>query len=635
MIFSALCVPAFAAQTDYTDTAGHWAESHIDHWSDYGVIQGYNGEFNPDGSMTRAETAQIFANLLKLSGKADLSGYADVDPDAWYVNAIAACVDAGIMGGYNDEIMDPNGPISREMFFVMFARAMGISEEPAMNKDFNDGDCISDWASGYMNALVNAGYVGGVSDDTLAPEEEITRGSVVALLDKSVAGYANTDGAELAVEGNGIVLVVADNVTVTGSGKVTVIVADEGAQVSLKGFSGKTEVLVQADNVVLTDVPENTEVTVPENVAGTSANGTDLQSGNHTIPEVTETPSAPVVSGPTGPVISSKTLAEKIAEAESGATVTLTANESGAGVVIDKNITIDLGGHTYTFTSGVGSIGTESNGFQILQGNTVTLKNGTLTVAEANKADFYMLIQNYADLTITDMTLDGTYLDKYSTTDGDSYVLSNNCGTVSIGGNTNITANDEGAMNVAVDSCKYASYPAPTVTINTTGTIEGILEVTGGTMNIEAGTFNGAGDDGILWVKSGSAVVTGGLFEAELGANNYSMAVWAKGGEVTINGGSFKNATDGSARGTDLIYASAEGQITINGGLFEAADAQWTLNLKDQDRATASISVKGGTFKGFDPSNCASEGENTNFVAAGYEAVEENGVWTVTTVSGS
>ena len=44
-----LCVPSvWAAERQYSDTQGHWAEEVIDRWSGYGVVQGDNGEFRPD-----------------------------------------------------------------------------------------------------------------------------------------------------------------------------------------------------------------------------------------------------------------------------------------------------------------------------------------------------------------------------------------------------------------------------------------------------------------------------------------------------------------------------------------------------------------------------------------------------------
>ena len=182
------------------------------------------------------------------------------------------------------------------------------------------------------------------------------------------------------------------------------------------------------------------------------------------------------------------TLAEALNAVESSDDViTILKDAEGPGLVINKNVTIDFSNYTYTFTEGVGSTGTESNGFQIIAGNNVTLKNGGLNVAESAKENFYILVQNYADLTIEDMNLDGTNLDKWSATDGDSYVLSNNSGNVSITGNTIITANDQGDKAFAFDSYDYSSqgYALPTVTVNTTGEIKGAIEVSA-TLNIEA-----------------------------------------------------------------------------------------------------------------------------------------------------
>ena len=186
------------------------------------------------------------------------------------------------------------------------------------------------------------------------------------------------------------------------------------------------------------------------------------------------------------------TLAEAVEAAENGQTITLLKDSEGKGIVIDKDVTIDFAGFAYTFIEqGVGDTPTKSNGFQIKKDNNVTLKNGTLNVAAESKDDFYILIQNYSNLTVEDMELDGTNLDMWSATDGDSYVLSNNSGTVKIIGETNITANDESSANpskaFAFDACDQTSkgYALPVVTINTTGAIKGAVEVSA-TLNIEA-----------------------------------------------------------------------------------------------------------------------------------------------------
>lgn len=84
-------------------------------------------------------------------------------------------------------------------------------------------------------------------------------------------------------------------------------------------------------------------------------------------------------------------------------TITLLADTTGDGVVVEKgkNIIFDLGGNAYTVDGTVGSSGTETNGFQLLKGSTVAFKNGTINAGKAK-----IVIQNYADLTLEDVTLD-------------------------------------------------------------------------------------------------------------------------------------------------------------------------------------------------------------------------------------
>ena len=139
--------------------------------------------------------------------------------------------------------------------------------------------------------------------------------------------------------------------------------------------------------------------------------------------------------------------------------------------------------------------------------------------------------------------------------------------------------------------------------------------------------------DGVFKVTAGTLTLNGQGTINGLGANAYSMAIWAtENGKVIINDGHFTNigaSSDFDSEHFDLIYASGNGQIEINGGEFECETPAWILNIKDKDRETASIVVKGGKFHGFNPADCASEGEHTNFVAPGYKVVEENGVFVV------
>ena len=212
-------------------------------------------------------------------------------------------------------------------------------------------------------------------------------------------------------------------------------------------------------------------------------------------------------------------LAEAVAEVPADGTpttITLLADTTGDGVVVEKgkNIIFDLGGNAYTVDGTVGSSGTETNGFQLLKGSTVTFKNGTINAGKAK-----ILIQNYADLTLKDVTLDaqGT---------GCQYVCSNNCGTVNIIGDTNINAAEgEAAFDVYYwPSNGYTE--GVTVTVNTTGTINGRIEYT----NDGTAEQDVVAEQAKLIIKSGKFTGTFFIPQAD-----------GKAG-ITVSGGSFTNA---------------------------------------------------------------------------------------------
>ena len=229
MTVSLLTVGTGAVEPTYGDTAGHWAESSIERWSGHGIIQGSNGQFDPNGQLTCAQLATILAKLLKLPAAKD-AGFTDNTADAWYYDAINRCAAAGILNGNGDGTVTPEAPITRERAMVMLARALGIEpiRKPDLTK-YTDAAQVSAYAQGYVAALIEAGIVGGVTADQLAPQNNITRAATVTILDRAISTYADKAGATVKADGKGIVLVVAENVKITGAPEGTKIVVADGA----------------------------------------------------------------------------------------------------------------------------------------------------------------------------------------------------------------------------------------------------------------------------------------------------------------------------------------------------------------------------------------------------------------------
>ena len=247
MTVSLLTVGASAVEPTYGDIAGHWAEASIERWSGHGIIQGNNGKFNPNGQLTCAHFAAILARLLKLPAAKD-AGFSDNTPDAWHYDAINRCAAAGILKGNLNGTVTPNAPITRERAMVMLGRALGI--EPIENPDltqFTDGAQVASYARGILAALIRAGIVGGVTADQLAPQNNITRAATVTILDRAISTYADKAGETVNANGKGIVLVVADDVTVTGEVNKLLVPAND-IEVTVKGSKNIDDITVSGDN---------------------------------------------------------------------------------------------------------------------------------------------------------------------------------------------------------------------------------------------------------------------------------------------------------------------------------------------------------------------------------------------------
>mgnify|MGYP004565935619 CR=1 FL=1 len=264
MVFSLLPVSAWAEETIYSDVAGHWAQAAILRWSDYGVLQGSEGKFSPDGTLTRGQMAVILSRLLNLPA-APSAGFTDVAPDAWYADGINRCAAAGILQGSEGKAM-PEDPITREQAMVMLCRALGIAaEDVGALAGFSDLSLVSDYARPYVAALVKAGVVKGDANGLLNPLSKITRAEIVTMIDRLVGHYAKDAGAFVDASDGALVIVVAENVKVINAPAGTkIIVAEKATGLTVNGTA------VSADQTYI--VPEQetkpTEPSKPSKPSG-------------------------------------------------------------------------------------------------------------------------------------------------------------------------------------------------------------------------------------------------------------------------------------------------------------------------------------------------------------------------------
>ena len=173
------------------------------------------------------------------------------------------------------------------------------------------------------------------------------------------------------------------------------------------------------------------------------------------------------------------------------------------------------------------------------------------------------------------------------------------------------------ATQATVESDSFDNnYDANAATVlNRVEYTDGVHTVTG---NIQAnGTAGAIHGTGTAKITVDATTVYGTY------VSNYAMAVCASSrSEITIKGGEFANQAPAGSN-LSLIYAEDNAKITIEGGTFKCVSPAWTLNCNDSDAAT--ITVKGGSFYQFDPSN-VTVGEGEIIIADGYKVVQD-GDW--------
>ena len=357
-------------------------------------------------------------------------------------------------------------------------------------------------AAGASNGVILNGYIDGTMDQgklTInggtfnAGEKTVitTMGGGTHSGDIEITGGTLNGSIVLTDSSEGARLTITQKAKVTGnvtnSGKADVAITD-GATVDgqVSNSAGGTMSVV---NSTIGSVPEGTTaetiVIVNSTVDGTLTTNTAENA-------------AVMVGGKTY-----ETLGAAITAAKAGDTIYVLKDipeAAGIAVPSGKNFTIDFGGHTYTLKDpGAGSAGTESNGFQFLMNSTITLKNGTVRIAEGTTS-IKRIIQNYANLTLEDMHFFAEHQ-----ADGEDYALSFNNGSIIFKGDTDIVTTSDEA--IAFNVCKYSSYPSTNVTFDEsyTGTINGKIVYDSTDADTHKLTIQGNGTFGAIEAASGAA----------------------------------------------------------------------------------------------------------------------------------
>ena len=178
---------------------GYWAYDAIQYVYGEGLMAGTSGStFSPEGTTTRG---QIVTILWRLSGSPVvnyLMDFDDVDPAAYYAEAIRWASAEGVAGGYGGGVFGPDDPITREQLAVMLHRyAQHEGYDVSIGEDTNilsyaDAFDVSEYAVAALQWACGAGIISGTGDgSTLTPQGEATRAQAATVLMRFCNMYGN------------------------------------------------------------------------------------------------------------------------------------------------------------------------------------------------------------------------------------------------------------------------------------------------------------------------------------------------------------------------------------------------------------------------------------------------------------
>lgn len=170
------------------DIQGHWAQAQLQEWLDSGYLGGYpDGTVKPNKAITRGEYVTLVNRLFGFKEKATVS-FKDMKSTNWNYSEVAKAVEAGYIGGYEDNTFRPNSPLTRQEAAVMAAKLLKLSTNSTTSK-FKDNAQIAAWAKGAVAAAADKKIINGYPDGTFGPKRSLTRAEAVGIINTSVIYY--------------------------------------------------------------------------------------------------------------------------------------------------------------------------------------------------------------------------------------------------------------------------------------------------------------------------------------------------------------------------------------------------------------------------------------------------------------
>ncbi|MDF2815699.1 MAG: N-acetylmuramoyl-L-alanine amidase AmiC [Paenibacillus sp.] len=186
-------LPPAPVPKEFADLQKHWAKDAVYRLKDKGIVE-TDKNFFPDRPLTRAELLTMlnrkFAFGQRLMGTpkpgVNLPIFKDLPATHWASDVMYRAGALEYVDGYPDQTIRPDQSVTRAEAAVLLQRIMLL---PKMDKPLTDtgfSDVRSDnWAAKAIVQLSQKGLINGVGDKLFAPDKVMTRAEMAVLIDRA------------------------------------------------------------------------------------------------------------------------------------------------------------------------------------------------------------------------------------------------------------------------------------------------------------------------------------------------------------------------------------------------------------------------------------------------------------------
>ena len=179
----------------FTDLTGHWAEAFIRSLVSLDLTSGFaDGTYKPDIPMTRAQYAALVVKAFNPTPKRAVNDFFDIPTTSWSYKPIKAAAQGGFVGGFSDGTFRPQENVQRLQIIVSLVNGLRLTAaHGSALQNFIDSQTLPNYArKAVATATQQRIVVNYPSPNKLEPKREATRAEVAAMVYQALVAIKRT-----------------------------------------------------------------------------------------------------------------------------------------------------------------------------------------------------------------------------------------------------------------------------------------------------------------------------------------------------------------------------------------------------------------------------------------------------------